>query len=228
MTASDHGNCVPALRYRWLTPYYDAVVGISTRERTFKTALIAQAGLESGHQVLDLACGAGTLSIWAKEALPDMIVLGVDGDPDVLSIARRKAVRANSVVEFETAMSYDLPYPNAHFDRVLSSLFFHHLSFDDKVRTAKEVYRVLKPGGQLHVADWGRAENLAMRGLFVFVQILDGFANTQDNVKGKLAGVFDEAGLSSVTEHQTFRTMFGILALYSADKPELPTESLNN
>lgn len=52
------------------------------------------------------------------------------------------------------------------------------------------------------------------------------FSSTEDNVKGKLAGVFDEAGLSNVTEHQTFRTMFGTFALYSADKPELPTESL--
>lgn len=226
MTASEHGNYVPALRFRWLTPYYDAVVGITTRERTFKAALVAQAGLASGHQVLDLACGTGTLSIWAKQALPDIAMLGVDGDPDILSIARQKAIQADAEVEFDTAMSYDLPYPDAHFDRVLSSLFFHHLSLNDKVRTAREVYRVLKPGGQLHVADWGRAENLAMRGLFVFVQFLDGFANTRDNVNGKLVGVFEEAGLSNVTEHQTFRTMFGTLALYSGDKPELPAESV--
>lgn len=219
MPASEHGKYVPALRYRWLTRYYDAVVGITTREQTFKSALVAQARLKSGHRVLDVACGTGTLSIWAKQESPQSEVVAVDGDPEILAIARRKAHRADTTIEFDTALSYDLPYPDAHFDRVLSSLFFHHLSLDDKLRTAREVYRVLKPGGQLHVADWGRAESWVMRGLFVFVQILDGFANTQDNVSGKLVGVFEEARLANVTEHQTFRTMFGTMALYSAEKP---------
>lgn len=219
MAISDHGEYVPALRYRWLTPYYDAVVGVTTRERTVKTALIVQAELESGHRVLDLACGTGTLSIWAKQAMPDVDVLGVDGDPDILSIARRKAHLADAAVSFDTALSYDLPYPDAQFHRVFSSLFFHHLSFDDKVRTAREIYRILKPGGQLHVADWGPAENLAMRALFVLVQALDGFANTRDNLEGKLTEVFEDAGLSNVTECLTFRTVFGTMALYSAEKP---------
>ena len=101
---------------------------------------------------------------------------------------------------------------------MVSSLFFHHLSSDDKVRTAIEIHRVLKPGGQLHVADWGRAENLAMRALFLSVQILDGFANTRDNVDGKLVGVFEDAGLVNVSERQVFRTIFGTMALYSALK----------
>ena len=216
--ASEHGEYVPALKYRWLTPYYDAIVGATTRERTFKTALIAQAEIESGHCVLDLACGTGTMSIWINKSQPDADVLGVDGDPDILSIAKRKADRAGLSIRFETAMSYDLPFPDAHFDRIVSSLFFHHLSSDDKVRTAREIHRVLKPGGQLHVADWGRPENLAMRVLFLFVQILDGFANTQENVDGKLVAIFEEAGLVNVTERRVFRTMFGTMALYSAKK----------
>ena len=157
------------------------------------------AGFESGNRVLDLACGTGTMSIWIKKAQPETDVLGIDGDPDILSIARRKADRAGVSINFQTAMSYKLPFPDALFDRMVSSLFFHHLSSDDKVRTAIEIYRVLKPGGQLHVADWGRAENLAMRALFLSVQILDGFANTRDNVDGKLVGVFEDAGLVNVS-----------------------------
>ena len=58
---------VPALGYHWLTPYYDAVVGTTTRERSFKHALIKQAGFEPGQQVLDLASGTGTLAIWIKQ-----------------------------------------------------------------------------------------------------------------------------------------------------------------
>jgi len=76
----DDSKYVPALGFRWLTPYYDTVVGVTTRERTFKQALIRQANIEPGQHVLDLACGTGTLSIWIKEAYPQTDVVGVDGD----------------------------------------------------------------------------------------------------------------------------------------------------
>jgi len=210
---------VPALGYHWLTPYYDAVVGTTTRERSFKHALIKQAGFEPGQQVLDLASGTGTLAIWIKQHQPQVHVTGVDGDPAILSLATRKAQKAKVSVQFDRALSYNLPYPAAHFERVVSSLFFHHLSWENKQRTAQELFRVLKPGAELHVADWGHASNILMRGLFVFVQLLDGFKNTQDNVSGKLVTLFEQAGFVDVTQRQTFSTIYGTMALYSAVKP---------
>lgn len=212
-------NYVPALRFHWLTPYYDAVVGVTTRERSFKQALIQQARFAPGQRVLDLACGTGTLAIWIKQRQPQAEVTGVDGDPAILSLASRKAVKADVAVKFDRALSYSLPYPAAHFDRVVSSLFFHHLSWENKARTAREVFRVLKPGGEIHIADWGRAANVVMRGLFVFVQLLDGFENTQDNVSGKLVTLFEQAGFAEVTQRRTFATVFGSMVLYSAVKP---------
>ena len=44
----------------------------------------------------------------------------------------------------------------SHFDRVLSSIMIHHLKTPDKIKTAQEVFRVLKPGGQLHIIDFGK------------------------------------------------------------------------
>ncbi|MBI3288086.1 MAG: class I SAM-dependent methyltransferase [Elusimicrobia bacterium] len=212
-------NYVPALGYRWLTPYYDAVVGATTRERRFKTALIEQACFAPGQRVLDLASGTGTLAIWIKRAQPLAEVLGIDGDPSIISLASHKALKAGVKVRFELGLSDKLPYPSAHFDRVLSSLFFHHLSWREKERTALELLRVLKPRGELHVADWGRADNALMRGLFLPVQFLDGFPNTQDNVSGKLVTLFEQAGFIETTQRQTFNTVFGTMALYSAVRP---------
>ncbi len=209
---------VPALSFHWLTPYYDAVVGATTRERTFKQALIEQADIESGQTVFDLACGTGTLAIWMKQRHPQASILGLDGDPAILKLAAEKAKRSNVAVQFGQGFSYDLPYPEAHFDRAVSSLFFHHLTWKNKQRTATELFRVLKPGAKLHVADWGRADNILMRMLFLFVQILDGFTNTQDNVTGKLIDVFEQAGFEQVSARQTFSTIFGTMVLYSAVK----------
>ena len=223
MQHSTESKYVPALRFRWLTPFYDAVVSSTTRERSFKQALIRQARFEPAQQVLDLACGTGTLAIWIKQHQPQADIVGVDGDPAILFLAVRKAQKASVTVQFDHALSYSLPYPADRFDRVVSSLFFHHLSWEDKERTAQELFRVLKPGAELHVADWGRPTNALMRGLFLFIQLLDGFKNTQDNVSGKLVTAFEKAGFVEVSQRQTFGTLFGTMALYSAVKPRAAT-----
>lgn len=219
---------MPALGYRWLTPFYDVVVRATTRERRFKKALIEQACFEPGQRVLDLATGTGTLAIWIKQGQPQLDLYGVDLDPDILAAAGRKARTAGVDIRFDCAPSYSLPYPAAHFDRVVSSLFFHHLSWQEKLRTAQELIRVLKPGGELHVADWGRPANPLMRGLFLAVQCLDGFETTRDNVAGRLIGLFEGAGFSSVRECGTFSTILGTIALYRAVKPAAGTGGLDS
>ena len=215
----DEGVLVPALGYAWLTGAYDLVVRTTTRERTFKRALIAQTGVTAGHRLLDVGCGTGTLAIWLKKAQPAAEVAGVDGDPTVLAIAARKADFSAAQVRFDRAMSNELPFADGQFDRVVTSLFFHHLSPTAKQETAREMLRVLKPGGELHVADWGRPANGLMRVLFLAVQWLDGFPNTRENAAGRLPGIFRDAGFEDVTERQRFSTVFGTMALYAARKP---------
>jgi ubiquinone/menaquinone biosynthesis C-methylase UbiE len=220
MQVSSESKYVPALGFHCLTPFYDAIISTTGRERSVKKALIEQALLEPRQTVLDLASGTGTLAIWIKQHQPQTSVTGVDGDPEILSRASRKAQKAKASVIFDQALSHNLPYPEAQFDRVFSSMFFHHLSWEDKLRTTQEIFRVLKPGAELHVADWGRAANLCMRGLFLTVQLLDGFKNTQDHVQGKLITLFDQSGFIDVSQQKTFNTIYGTIALYSAVKPK--------
>ena len=87
MSRRSDSSYVPALGFHWLTPAYDLVVRATTRERTFKSALIGQANLRPGQQLLDLACGTGTLAIWIKQRQPDVNVTAIDGDTNILAIA---------------------------------------------------------------------------------------------------------------------------------------------
>ena len=66
-------------------------VALTTRERTFKRALLDQARIEPAHQVLDVGCGTGTLAIAAQRRQPGARMSGLDADPAVLAIAARKA-----------------------------------------------------------------------------------------------------------------------------------------
>ena len=218
MKDSTHSEYISALRFNWLTPFYDVIVGKTTREGTFKKALIDQADIKPNHNVLDLACGTGTLAVWVKLHQPLAKVTGVDGDPLILALSEKKAKKNNVQVKFDQAMSYDLPYADGSLDRVLSSLFFHHLTWQNKQKTAQELFRVLKPGAELHIADWGKPTNLFMRGLFLSIQLLDGFKTTKDNIDGKLINLFSEAGFSEVKQRKTYSTIFGTMTLYSATK----------
>lgn len=207
-----------ALRYDWLTPLYDPILRWTMRERTFKRQLVKQANIKEGFRVLDLACGTATLTLLAKSAHLHADVVGVDGDPKILAIARNKVAKANLDIALDEGMSFELPYPDESFDRVLCSLFFHHLTRESKAQTLAQTFRILRPGGELHVADWGKAQNPFMRLAFFQIQLLDGFKTTTDNVNGLLPNFFSEAGFQGNEEVTRYTTIFGTLSLYRARK----------
>ena len=111
------------------------------------------------------------------------------------------------------------PFAPASFEHVVSSLLFHHLAPEDKRRAFAATWALLRPGGELHLADWGRARNAPMRLAFLGVQLLDGFRTTGDNVRGRLPALMEEAGFVTVAETARQTTAFGTLALYRAVRP---------
>ncbi|MGK9250744.1 class I SAM-dependent methyltransferase [Paenibacillus humicus] len=218
MRKRDNRDFIPALRFHWLTSFYDPILRWTMRESTFKNKLIRQIQVDSGQRVLDLGCGTGTLTLLLKQAYPKAEVTGLDIDPNVLQIAEKKAVDMGMDIVFNQGMSFELPYPDHSFDRVVTSLMFHHLTLENKLRTLKEIFRVLKPQGELHIADWGKAQNRLMRIAFFSIQILDGFKTTADNVNGLIPQIIDKAGFAKSKETDRFMTVYGTLSLYKAKK----------
>jgi SAM-dependent methyltransferase len=212
---------LPALRFPALTRFFDPFIRVAMPERRFKRQLVEQAAPEPGQRILDVGCGTGTLAILVGSTQPEAEVIGLDADPEILEQACGKAEAGPARVRFDQGLSTDLPYEDESFEVVLSTLFFHHLTGVDKRTTAAEIARVLRPAGELHVADWGRPGDPLMRVLFNGVRAFDGFERTRDNVAGALPRIFEGAGLERATETDRLRTAFGTLALYRARKPEL-------
>lgn len=207
-----------ALRFNWLTRHYDTIVSLTTREAFFKKKLIEQSNLMNGDEVLDVGSGTGTLAIMLKKGNPNIMVTGIDGDPEIILLAQKKANDRNIHISFKQGLSFDLPILNCSFTSCFSSLFFHHLSDENKLKTFNEIFRVLKKGGQLHVADWGKPTNNFMRLLFYPIQFLDGFVTTSSNIKGILPKLMEESGFEEIKIEREISTMFGTMALYSASK----------
>ena len=206
---------IPALGLHGLTPFYDSVVAFTTRELAFKQALIRLAAVKAAERVLDVGCGTGTLAVAIKQAAPEAIVTGLDADEAMLARARRKARLGGAAVDFVRGDSRALPWADNSFDKVVSSLFFHHLEREDKGLTLREILRVLRPGGELLVADWGRADGFR-RVMFYVVQLVDGFAGTQDNVAGRLPEFFARADYRDISVAAEIAAPLGSIALYRA------------
>lgn len=206
---------IPALSFRWLTLLYDPLLKWVMREETFKRKLVLQANIQPGMKVLDLGCGTGTLTIMLKQSAPQAQIIGLDGDEDVLTIARSKVSQAGVDIQWKKGLAYDLPYPDNSFDRVVSSLVIHHLVSEDKLRTFQEVYRVLRRGGEFHMVDFGPPRNFYERALALFDRWLE---EAEDNARGRLPGMMQSAGLQHIEETFHLTTIFGSLSMLRAIK----------
>jgi ubiquinone/menaquinone biosynthesis C-methylase UbiE len=163
MTTTIRDDVAPATKgqvMRSSARFYDLMVWLLTlgRERSFRERLIELARLQPGESVLDVGCGTGTLAIAAKRRVgPTGSVQGIDASPEMIARANRKARKEGVDVTFRTAVVETLPFPDRHFDVVLSTLMLHHLPRATREQSAREIRRVLKPGGRVLAVDFGMA-----------------------------------------------------------------------
>ncbi len=143
---------IPAMGRHWMLFLYDPFARFAGLPRVH-SELLDRAGVQPGHLVLEIGCGPGDLLMSLGRREPRAELTGIDPDPAALRKARRKAGRRGLSVRFEQAYADELPFPDASFDRVLSSYMLHHLDAEQQVAAMREARRVLRPGGELHVVD---------------------------------------------------------------------------
>jgi ubiquinone/menaquinone biosynthesis C-methylase UbiE len=208
---------VPAAGRRAFTRLYDPVVALTMREGTFRDRLRAQVmdGLPEGGAVVDVGCGTGTMAIALADA--GAAVTGVDGDPEVLAIAHAKP--GAGAVQWRKATATALPVAGESADRVVMSLLLHHLGAEAKRTALAEARRVLRPGGRLHVADWGRPRGALPRAGAWLLQRVDEAESLREQLAHGVASVIAAAGLVDVAVRGRLWTAWGTLELLSARRP---------
>jgi SAM-dependent methyltransferase len=115
--------------------------------------VVAAASIQSGDQVLDVACGTGVLTrAVANRVASAGSVIGFDLDPGMLAVAR--SLRPD--LRWEQGTAEALPYPDQSFDAVVSQ--FGLMFVPNKPGALAEMWRVLRPGGRLGIAVWASLE----------------------------------------------------------------------
>ena len=172
-------------------------------------ALIEDAGVVSGSSVLDVATGSGEPALRIAEVVgPAGEVVGADPAVGQIEAARRVASqRSLKNVRFEVAGADSLPFPDDHFDAVISR--FGVMFFPSPVNGVREMLRVLKPGRTISFAVWHYLDNNPFH--YSLARIVDRFSPEPElppdapgpfrfATPGKLRGIVEEAGARDVSE----------------------------
>lgn len=204
---------VPALGFHWLTALYDPLIrgwGAAARVRA---TVIDVLELRAGMRILELGAGPGRLAIQIKRRHPDVVIDAVDVDARMVAFARRNAVCAGVEIGFREGDMARLPEVGA-YDRVYSTMTFHHLRPEAKQQAIVAARRALAPGGSFVVADFGRPRDPLQWALFSWIQQpLDGFQNTRPHRDGRFEqGLRDAFG--QVRSAGVWRTVAGTIETF--------------
>lgn len=202
----------------WLLPFYDLFTQLLGVKEIHKK-LVNQSVIEASQQILEIGCGTGNLAILAKKMNPNAQVVGIDPDPKALKLARRKAERKGLNLQFDLGFAEELPYPDTSFDRVLSSFMLHHVQSDAKFLAIQEIYRVLTPGGSLHLVDFEEARRNEFGGGlhgFLASRIHGRHGSSHQQV---VIDLMNKAGFEDSMEVTRQTSIMGQIVYYKAVRP---------
>lgn len=202
----DRKEFIPAAGHDLFLPLYDPIARWMGFDRA-RQELVSHANIKPGQHILDIGCGTGTLVLMLKRQYPTAHVVGIDPDPKALRRAQSKITRAAVSVSLDQGYADKLPYDEASFDRVFSSLMFHHLEGEDRQQTLNEAVRILKPGGSFHFLDF-TADHPTDGFLQRFIQ---SHAQLKANTHERLVQLMTRAGFTKVERLKESRMLFGLL-----------------
>jgi ubiquinone/menaquinone biosynthesis C-methylase UbiE len=204
----------PALGRFAPTRFYDAVVAL-TRERVWRGLTVEHVAPRPGDVIVDVGCGTGSLASLVSRVEPKARIIGVDPDPAVLAVARRKA---GTAVDWQVGMgdAVDRLLGAGSASVAVSSLVLHQCPVTMKQAILASMFAVLRPGGRLVIADYGLQRTPLMRLAFRTVQLADGRQDTQPNADGILPELISAAGFGDVREAAVVPTVTGSISVYVA------------
>jgi ubiquinone/menaquinone biosynthesis C-methylase UbiE len=183
------------------------------RAAAMREQTVELAELRPGERALEVGCGTGEVAQRARVRVGvDGHVSGIDPSADMIARAQRKAVRAGLNIDYRVGVIEALPYADASFDVVLSSLMMHHLPDSVKSAGLAEVRRVLEPGGRLLIVDFKRPRHW-------FAQLVSQVVLHGQLGRGfeRLPGSVAAAGFGDV---RSGATRFDFLGFVAAKRPD--------
>ena len=200
----------------WTSPHdiFARLMGLGVNGANSRM-IVEMAKIKPGDKVLDVGCGTGDLTLTAKNYVGvSGSAHGIDASLEGIDLARKKAKRSDSEAVFEVGLIENIAYPDATFDIVISRLVIHHLPDDLKRWGIAEIFRVLKPGGLVFLADFKPPTNP------ILAHIVTALVGHRMMMQSKLEDILPMLTEIGFVEVASGLTRSALLAFVSGKKPE--------
>ena len=177
---------------------YDHFMGRYSRPLAVQFA--AAADLSEGQTVLDVGCGPGALTGVLADRVGNQAVSAVDPSPSFVA----ECAAGHPGVDVRFGRAEAIPFTDATFDRALAQLVLHFVS--DPALAARELHRVLRPGGLVAACVWDGTDGVHMLGHFfaaaraVGAEIPEEATTMPFSRSGEIVDLFAQAGFATLTE----------------------------
>lgn len=200
---------------------YDLVIRFLTRERAWRSTLLARLDPRGDELIVDAGCGTATFLGDIGRSAPSARLIGVDPDERILVLAHRKLTGAGVNAELRRGYLRDLAklLSGREIKKITSSLVFHQVPLAEKRDGLAAIFVALASSGTVLIADYGLQRTTLMRTMFRLIQWVDGFEDTQPNADGVIPDLMRDVGFTSVAETDVFATLTGSISIYRGIKP---------
>lgn len=209
------------IRFQCVRSLYEFILLFLIREASWKEPLFASLGPNEHCRVLCFGRGAISTAHAVALRLPDANVIGIDSNPGTLKRAFRYIIQSKipNVTIAEAPPCGPLPFETGCFDRVVLVLAFYNRVPEEKLCIAKEMLRVLRHGGKLHIAAYDKPSSPQERSLLALSQYLSGPTAAAPHLDGSWIKCLAKAGFAGIRRQASCSVVGARICVVRARKP---------
>jgi len=206
------------VRFRLFKLIYDGICFVVVR--AWQKPLRASLEPRASDRILDFSASSGSTAVTFARDFPQANFVAADPNPKAVKKARRNIARHQipNVTVIAAPLHGRLPFDADSFDRIISVLAFHDRIPDDRLSIAKELLRVLRRGGTLHVADFDKAATHGEGRILIYTERISGRAAAEPHINGSWTAVLKKAGFTGIRSQSSFSVGVGRITVVTARK----------
>jgi ubiquinone/menaquinone biosynthesis C-methylase UbiE len=199
---------------------YDASFVILVRDGSWQEEVFESLAPKAGDRVLDFGPGSSSTAITLALRYPKATFVGADPSSKAVENARRNVARKKlgNVSVVDTTLQGKLPFDAGSFDKAVCMLGLHDRPPEEKLWIAKEILRVVRRGGSLHVADFDKPENRGEGRILEFARRISGPAAVAPHMNGSWTECLAKGGFTGVRRQSSCSIGIGRISVVKARK----------
>lgn len=208
------------VRFRAAKLLYDAFFIVMMRDASWQAPLLAAVAPEANSRILNFGLGSVSTAKILATRFPEAKIIGADPNPKAVEKARRIIARDNiaNLTVIEVPHRGRLPFNAGSFDKAVLMLALYDHPPDEKLGIAKEMLRLLRRGGTLHVADFDRPATRGEMGILSLTDYISGRAAAEPHMNGSWTTFLANAGFVGIRRQSSHSIGIARIAIVKARK----------